>query len=1015
MANDNFVEIASSETYSKVQKLVENLKEVSSQVKKINTNLNGTKLPSDNKNSLNEINEQQKKLNATRQKSNQLSTEEIINNRTLRQNAEQYAKSVSVLGGAYQRLSSQQAIAAKRVQNLVAEGRKAEQSQRSYNRELKTAQAEFNKLNARVLMADKAVGRFNRNVGNYPKQAARGIRDLLGAFGIVGGVAAIAAITKNIFNTTRELQSMDLALKQVMGSSDAAAQSQAFLSSVSEKYGIEIVGLTQSYTAFYAASKNAIDAGEISAQQIQDIFESVSKASGAMGLSVDQQQGAFLALQQMISKGTVQAEEIRGQLAERLPGAFGILAKSMGVTEQQLNKMLKDGKVLAAEVLPAFAKELEKAYGVENLKRVETLNAETSRLQNTWTEFVKELSSGDGTVTKFFTSIVKGLGGAIDGFRLLIQSRDSLLQDRNTLGSEQGYEDMKKILEEISNVESRRNTALDLQRNLLADNYRLMSQMNKLTQQQKELEAKGLGSDPLSDMFGSDSKYKNNEKQIEQLNYQIGQREGRLKAISKALEELNPKQKESTQLTKEEIEAQKRLREEELRNQYRLNKLRLEANKQSFDDLLDNERSYISERLELSENISEEELKLAKLKLNEDLRISKGNITLQKIAWQEYTDSIYDIQKRSEERTLKLKEDYLDAYYEYRAKFQGEGLKFEVDPLADQWFDKQAEKAQKLTERTKELKNATKEYLDSFSLGFLEESGLGSLTKFFDQTLDPVTGKMQSTFEKLWEGAETTKEKFAVAFTAVTETIQEAMNFANQAQQAYFDAQYSRLEKEHDLAIMYAGDSESAKAEIEKQYEERRREIRRKEAEAQKELAIFNAIINTAQGVVAALANPGGFAGAALAVSVGIIGAAQVALISSQPVPEYRLGTDFHKGGSAIVGDGGKHEVVYQPSSGFSITPKTDTLVDLERGSKVYPDINSFLKNSGAMLGGIPNISLESSGITKSEMEYIMDKYSQNNGSDAVITKTGVEDFIGNSITRQRNLNDRINLKSTRF
>ena len=41
-----------------------------------------------------------------------------------------------------------------------------------------------------------------------------------------------------------------------------------------------------------------------------------------MGLSADQTSGVLLALQQMISKGTVQAEELRGQLGERLPGAL---------------------------------------------------------------------------------------------------------------------------------------------------------------------------------------------------------------------------------------------------------------------------------------------------------------------------------------------------------------------------------------------------------------------------------------------------------------------------------------------------------------------------------------------------------------------------------------------------------------------------------------------------------------------------------------------------------------------
>ena len=68
-----------------------------------------------------------------------------------------------------------------------------------------------------------------------------------------------------------------------------------------------------------------------------------------MGLSVENQERAFLALNQMMSKGTVQAEELRGQLGEALPGAFGIMAKAVGVTEKELQNMMKAGEVLADE------------------------------------------------------------------------------------------------------------------------------------------------------------------------------------------------------------------------------------------------------------------------------------------------------------------------------------------------------------------------------------------------------------------------------------------------------------------------------------------------------------------------------------------------------------------------------------------------------------------------------------------------------------------------------------------
>jgi len=1007
--NSGFVEVVSSQTYTQVQELINQLKQVAAEVVNINRNLNNSRLPSDNRGNLNQINQQQQQLNTTRQRANQLSAEEIVNQRQLRQNADLLARSNSVLAGAYGRLSAQQAIAARRLQDLTARGRSAEQSTRAYNRELRTAQREFDGLNRRVLAADRAVGRFNRNVGNYPSKAIGGIKDLVGAFGLVGGVTAFAMIAKDIFEQTRQLQGLELALKQVLGTSGDLGQTQAFLSRIANDYGIGIKELTKNYTQFYVSAKD-----KISGEEIQGIFESISKSAGAMGLSIENQDRAFLALTQMIGKGTIQAEELKGQLSEALPGAYEAtmaavqrLNPNIEVTGEIFAKMIKDGKVLAKDVLPIMAKELEKAYGVENITKVKTLAAETTRLSNMWTDFIKELDSGNGVVSNFFISMISGIAGAVDGFRQLIMSKESYDAAFSEDASVKGYQDMLEALNAIQDAEQRAFDANVAKEQQFFNMTESMKELNKLTEKQKELESKGRGSDPISDFFGSETEYERNEKRITVLNGLIGQREGALSAIDRVISELNPKEKESIELTKKQIDEVKRLAEalarlndEYLKNSFRLRQMRLESEKDSLTKLLEQENQYVNDRLELESLLTSEELKLTTGKLNEEIRLSKnayeeqvknskGNSKIQaaayknmlldqKIAYESFNETIYKITQTSEDRILEIRKDHYKEFQDYVDKFEGEGLRFDVDPLADEFFEKQKNNLKELTERTKELRDATMEYLNSFSLGFLDESGFSGLTMFFDSALDPLTGKMQTTFEKLWEGADTTQEKFAVAFNSISEIAQQTFEFLNQNQQAYFDAQYSRLEKEKDIAIMFAGESASAKEEIEKQFENRSRAIRQREAEAQKQQAIFNAVINTAQAVVGALAKLPDPTAVPLSIAVGIIGAAQIALIAGQQVPQYALGTDNHPGGMAIVGDGGRHEVVYHPSSGFSVTPKTDTLVDLEKGSKVYPDFNSFLKNSGAMLGGIPNINLEGSGASASEIDGIMGKYFAN-------------------------------------
>lgn len=76
------------------------------------------------------------------------------------------------------------------------------------------------------------------------------------------------------------------------------------------------------------------------------------------------------------------------------------------------------------------------------------------------------------------------------------------------------------------------------------------------------------------------------------------------------------------------------------------------------------------------------------------------------------------------------------------------------------------------------------------------------------------------------------------------------------------------------------------------------------------------------------------------------MGAVQIATIAATPIPAYKEGTKNggHIGGLAIVGDGGKHEVVVYGGKSW-VTPDVPTVVDLPKGAEVFPDISEFNEN----------------------------------------------------------------------
>lgn len=96
---------------------------------------------------------------------------------------------------------------------------------------------------------------------------------------------------------------------------------------------------------------------------------------------------------------------------------------------------------------------------------------------------------------------------------------------------------------------------------------------------------------------------------------------------------------------------------------------------------------------------------------------------------------------------------------------------------------------------------------------------------------------------------------------------------------ATYQRQYDELEAQLEQGLI-----------TREQFEEREREIKRKQAASAKDAAIFQAVIATAQAVMQALANTPPPLSYALAGVAGALGAAQIAAIASQPLPQFAEG-----------------------------------------------------------------------------------------------------------------------------
>lgn len=253
---------------------------------------------------------------------------------------------------------------------------------------------------------DEANNTLNKFAGNS-QTAANKVNSSLSSIGtqitsLVVGYASLATATQVLgasFDRALKLDAVNSSLTAIFNSSEQAGKQFQMLSQFADQYGLNLMAVADSYRNFAASANSA----NVPLEQTDYIFQSVAKAASVLKLSNDDLRGALNALSQMISKGTVQAEELRGQLGERLPGAFNLAAKAMGVTTQELGKMLENGEVLAGDLLPKLAGELNKTFGDQITGKVDNLQASVNRLDNSFTKAVQS-----GNLSKFFKELVDG-------------------------------------------------------------------------------------------------------------------------------------------------------------------------------------------------------------------------------------------------------------------------------------------------------------------------------------------------------------------------------------------------------------------------------------------------------------------------------------------------------------------------------------------------------------------------------------------------------------------------------
>lgn len=303
----------------------------------------------------------------------------------------------------YNQLNQQLREQAQKLQDAIAAGNLNEVT-------LQRMADKYTRLNTKIQETNQKFAELTKQ-----KQDNKNVLDILKAsLGTFIGMLARDFLTKaiqgfkefaaSISRAGIELDALQNTMLAATGGWESGGREIKWVIDMSNRLGLAFGDVSDSYAKFMTSFTRS--GGTIS--QSRQIFEDLSTAMVSLHLPAERMQGVFVALEQMANKGTVQAEELKRQLGNALPGAFELAAESMGILPARLMDLMKKGEVFSKDFLPAFAATVKAALGQSIDIASMQFNASINRLA-TATDLLK-MNLGQ-MVNEALLPLVNGLVG----------------------------------------------------------------------------------------------------------------------------------------------------------------------------------------------------------------------------------------------------------------------------------------------------------------------------------------------------------------------------------------------------------------------------------------------------------------------------------------------------------------------------------------------------------------------------------------------------------------------------
>lgn len=378
---------------------------------------------------------------------------------------------------------------------------------------------------------------------------------------------------------------------------------------------------------------------------------------------------------------------------------------------------------------------------------------------------------------------------------------------------------------------------------------------------------------------------------------------------------------------------------------------------------IEEKKKYTDEMLRLEEEQSSLRIAATSTGYKELENIITENYSKGLLSRKEYDEAMRELERKAANEQLQIQIDAAEKMIEIAeasgvvSKQQIETLRESIKAMEAEIGSINADDQLKKAEEQQDITRRNFEVLKGYSSALKDlasdiDSPFAGIFDGMDKGFSIMSDKISGVWKELTDGEkmERTTEMWASMVSGIGEMISsiydrqiEAIEAEQEANEKAGEEEISRIEVLEERGAITTEEAEARKraaedktAQKNAELEKKKAALRTKQAKFEKATSIAEAAIQIAGGILQTIKQLGFPAAIPMIAALGAMGAIQLATIIATPIPKYAKGTDSHKGGLAVVGDGGVPETIVTEKGAY-ITPSVPTLVDIPKGAKVIP------------------------------------------------------------------------------